>query len=1583
MGFGDIDSGGGVRGGGGGGSGGGGGGGGGGEGARSDGALNLSGTNEQFNPDVSEDYSDSNGALALPNNSLPRRNSLNFRLSNSTADGSVREYVAQIDPDPSIIFNFPTFAYTVIREGLIKIIRNLLSQIGLGLKIYFDVNCIFARTISKNQDEFIYVPFRQKSVVYSVNDVTFISECVNLAVQTLLDKCETFQELGSGWVLSSIISLDLYVANLNHNLGEIGARRNISRRNLFSHFSSGHHECSDGTLILNKIIWSACESNSFCFPMAVIAHLYSWSDLKSLCNLRKNDAILFKQEMLSRAFSTYDFSNIEHYPIKFSDIELFMRANQTKIMLNVIGLSQTPADNTRQKKIKVWPVLRSPDLINNPKSLPIIHLVILREISGASELPRYHMGFCRDFDMLLSRAKPVDARTGLVNYCLNCFSPVLTEHFMAHKKICSSEAESLSLHKYNPAGEKLQFKYGKKRTSPFVYGVFDLETALIKDTSGAGFGPLGQVKGKYQPVSFAFQTVLNIENKDPNFRLLVKSYAGPDVMHKLFKQILFEATYCQSILVNLNYPIAISRAQSEQAAKANSCANCLKYLQEGGGVFHHNHHVRGEGGGGSDPQVTNYRGKLCQSCNSLYKRSNEDAFCLYAHNLSFEAAFILRECTSPQSSDLFETIRVYTKRSDIVSSMKLTFRCPLCFPDLILSNRLSFLVPSGAEKFVNTQLDQEFLRAQESICQLREYYRTGSQGSQPRCRLADEDVLANICEEQGEDDSEEEDKDDESVEDAEEEYEEEDEEEDKDEEEQEMSEEQLAQFSAQAVSDAVAAADAAAGAAVKKKKQLPACNHGKKWRTIQFRCSLAISCASLEKTTKGCGSTFQPLNCNESPETGGGFWLGNLPKSCLCCKDKYLMKSEGGVLCEFALNYFNDIKIVNLIFKKQLFCYDYLAKLINEDGSFNYSVLRSDVPPKSAFINQLSDQPCEPSESSYNDLMTTLSTLNLRTFSDLILLYNSLDVLTCIVSLAVINRFYYEATGLAVLRFNSLSSFAFEFALRSCSERVGVRGVEFLHNECQRLFLSQASSGGLQHCSQIAGKLQKLNNVDLPHFDPMSDQTKIIALDVNSEYPFVMRNCAMPQSDYYLHRSGDELIVQMNQLLQEKGSNEFISHYDRIVRETSSYYLLSVEIHFPAEIHDSLDVVPVARKRVISAEELSPLQKVLMQQLGINANSFKEPVVVSDLYPQTVTVSFSYLSVLVQVGVQITKINEVMSAFGAYIFKDSIQKLMDLKRYAKNRFFRQLAKNASNMSYGRMNLQNANYEVVSIAKGTAQIAKKLASPYLKRFKILSDNTVITYSNKQFAICNSLHFVGVAIQNESKAYLLGAYYNHIKAILAKAYLKYSLTLQTYYVDTDCLFFYCSISSSYEPEIHLKTSDILYALRNWIDFGPFLEVPHNRLFIELRARLTSKEYEDFMKLAVATSGQEGLFKIEHQLSEYFSEPIFFYSLKSKSYILQCYSQDTPDEDSGVIVDKKVLKGPILKSRLANLDIKDFLSMGKSCSKVLETKLTKINSKNWDYFLIEMSRHRPNCFDRKRFLVSLSGHSRAFGHFRNNQP
>ena len=292
-------------------------------------------TNEPSN----QSFENGDENIFIQDNIFAETSLLDFRLLSSILNASVLEFSAAVDPsDPEIAVYFDLYCYTVILPSLIDFMRRMVEEMPGGLRMFFDVNTIFSRPIDTESHETIYVPFRQRTSVFHRHDLNFIDESLSRSIDVLLEKVTLFQEGGSSWTLESVLTVDLFIASMGEEVGHLGTRKEIIRLNLFA-TNQEYHLCNDGNLLLPSLVWSACDAGNQCFPLSIAAHEYPLDRLKSVAKMGGHEALRFKQEMLSRVFSLFDFSFIDSFPVSFADIQIFERRNRDKVLLNVLGLN--------------------------------------------------------------------------------------------------------------------------------------------------------------------------------------------------------------------------------------------------------------------------------------------------------------------------------------------------------------------------------------------------------------------------------------------------------------------------------------------------------------------------------------------------------------------------------------------------------------------------------------------------------------------------------------------------------------------------------------------------------------------------------------------------------------------------------------------------------------------------------------------------------------------------------------------------------------------------------------------------------------------------------------------------------------------------------------------------------------------------------------------------------------------------------------------------------------------------------------------------------------------------------------------
>ena len=170
------------------------------------------------------------------------------------------------------------------------------------------------------------------------------------------------------------------------------------------------------------------------------------------------------------------------------------------------------------------------------------------------------------------------------------------------------------------------------------------------------------------------------------------------------------------------------------------------------------------------------------------------------------------------------------------------------------------------------------------------------------------------------------------------------------------------------------------------------------------------------------------------------------------------------------------------------------------------------------------------------------------------------------------------------------------------------------------------------------------------------------------------RDGNLPQCNYQLHETNSNLVRTMNIKLQELGGLGMADHYNKDSEQRNVTYLIEVRISYPQKIHLELhDLIPSIYRRTIPLDQLSQAQREYAARFNITPDTTK-PVVTQDFLPQTTIVSVAYLALLGRLGVQIHEVFATMTAFEAPIFKETMQKMLDLKASATNAYFRQLAK---------------------------------------------------------------------------------------------------------------------------------------------------------------------------------------------------------------------------------------------------------------------------------------------------------------------
>ena len=284
-----------------------------------------------------------------------------------------------------------------------------------------------------------------------------------------------------------------------------------------------------------------------------------------------------------------------------------------------------------------------------------------------------------------------------------------------------------------------------------------------------------------------------------------------------------------------------------------------------------------------------------------------------------------------------------------------------------------------------------------------------------------------------------------------------------------------------------------------------------------------------------------------------------------------------------------------------------------------------------------------------------------------------------------------------------------------------------------------------------------------------------------------------------------------------------------------------------------------------------------------------------------------YLHLLtVHLGLELLEVIAVMTSFDDAFLKPQMEKILHLKKNAKSPFFRTLAKSLACSSFGYHLLKVESFSENRLAIGPTQMRRILWNPRLQSFKLLGPHCLMAKVTRLEIRYSSLLFVGVVIMSAAKEFFIRSYYLSIKPKLTACLgiFKTPLKITVLYVDTDCLNFEVIAPSFSSCNQLLRQSDLLYAIKEFVDFGPFLQFPQCRVLREIKGRLDDEQFQSFLHDAELKNNQAGLFKVEHKLCSDSATIQLFYSVRTKAYVCLVSLKEIGEPPQDYL--KKSLKG-----------------------------------------------------------------------------
>ena len=302
-----------------------------------------------------------------------------------------------------------------------------------------------------------------------------------IMTERILEKMATFQSMGSGWRLCSIIKLELHTTRYNPLRGEtwIPLPKELANKKAIINMKNKDNKC------------------------------FLWCVLRAL-NLKDGNPERLDKKLKEKE-NTLNMEGIE-YPVKLPDIKKFKNKNQT-ISITVFGY---------ERKI-VYPPRNSDNMDREHK----IRLMLI-EKDGVQ-----HYCLVKNPSRLLS--SQVSKHNGKKYFCDRCLNPFWCEQSLnKHLEYCGNhEAVKIEMPKKD---DILKFKnYYKGEKVPFMIDA-DMES-LIKPIQSCEPNPQSSYTKKYQkhePISYSYYIKCfddNVFSQEP------KTYTGLGAMQKFVESL--------------------------------------------------------------------------------------------------------------------------------------------------------------------------------------------------------------------------------------------------------------------------------------------------------------------------------------------------------------------------------------------------------------------------------------------------------------------------------------------------------------------------------------------------------------------------------------------------------------------------------------------------------------------------------------------------------------------------------------------------------------------------------------------------------------------------------------------------------------------------------------------------------------------------------------------------------------------------------------------------------------------------------------------------------------------------------------
>ena len=384
-----------------------------------------------------------------------------------------------------------------------------------GLKFQVRVK-VYLNKFSQENNKFMHITVWFPSENYNVFTLLEINRKLQIAVQKVLSRYDSFVQKGSGWILRKIQKVSVTV-------------------NRFKLFRGGCklQKLPQRLTQTNAILSVENSDTNKCFLYAVAS---------SLAKVRRNASRLNAD--YNKILATFPVSMLK-FPSTIIDVKIFERLCPS-ISINIYGFDK----------------ILFPCYISD-KERPL-HVDLL--------LHKHHFYAIRNMSALVSSQTKVNRRKAyLCKFCLAYF--ITKSKFNLHMTLCKKDGQQISMP--NCSSNKLKFSNFKHLVeAPFVI-YCDLET-LISDEIKVQKGKV-KSRREHVPISVGALTICKSNFSLSSSPFI---YTGKDCIQKLFDFLHAEFMRIEYVLSSYFTPMVISELDVIKFENTDCCFMCKKNFSE-------------------------------------------------------------------------------------------------------------------------------------------------------------------------------------------------------------------------------------------------------------------------------------------------------------------------------------------------------------------------------------------------------------------------------------------------------------------------------------------------------------------------------------------------------------------------------------------------------------------------------------------------------------------------------------------------------------------------------------------------------------------------------------------------------------------------------------------------------------------------------------------------------------------------------------------------------------------------------------------------------------------------------------------